>query len=291
MSSPERSSSEAAPVVNRRRFLASAAGTAGVAGLALLGCSSSDEKASNTTRSEPSGVSTTTGSSDASTTAPVTTNPKVCTLTPEMTSGPYYIDGMAVREDITEDRKGFPLRIAFTVIDSKTCEPIENAAVDIWHCDANGEYSGWNGNTLQETFENGRNDKTYLRGVQLTDADGVARFTTIYPGWYEGRAIHIHLKVHTDGAAGKTYEGGHVNHVGQVFFDDAQSDEVMQLGEYAKHPGTRTRNDEDSIYLDGGADQLVTIDPRGSAAPEDGFEGTVTLAIDPDAVPEPLPVA
>lgn len=208
-----------------------------------------------------------------------------------MTSGPYYLDDMAVRRDIVEDRVGFGLNLTFTLIDSTTCEPLEGAAVDIWHCDANGEYAGWNGNTLQETFTNGRNKLTYLRGIQLTDAHGEARFKTIYPGWYEGRAIHIHLKVHTGGAAGATYTGGHVNHVGQVFFDDAQSDSLMKLGEYAKHQGTRTRNDEDSIFAKGGADQIVTVTPGGSANPETGFTGVIALAVNPKVVPEPLPVA
>lgn len=220
-----------------------------------------------------------------------TANAKACRLVPEMTSGPYYLDGMAVRRDITEDRLGFPLEMTFTVIDSQTCVPLDGAAVDIWCCDANGEYAGWNGNTLEETFTNGRNDKTYLRGIQLTGADGRATFDMIHPGWYEGRAIHIHLKVHTGGDAEKTYEGGHVNHVGQVFFDDDLSDELMTKGEYAKHPGTRTRNAEDSIYRDGGDDQLVTIAPPNADDPEAGFKGAITLAVDPKAVPAPLPVA
>ena len=87
-------------------------------------------------------------------------------------------------------------------------------AVDIWHCDALGEYSGVNGTTT-----------TFLRGVQLTDAKGVARFATIYPGWYQGRATHIHMKVHIGGkAAGTTYSGGHVSHTGQMFFPDAITD-------------------------------------------------------------------
>lgn len=174
---------------------------------------------------------------------------QACRLVPEMTSGPYHLDGMAVRRDIAEDRAGFPLEMTFTVIDSQTCAPLEGAAVDIWCCDANGEYAGWNGDTLEETFHNGRNDKTYLRGIQITDTDGKATF------------------------------------------DDELSDELMTLGEYAKHTGTRTRNDEDSIYLDGGADQLVTVDPSDPQHPTAGSTGSVTLAVDPEAVPEPLPVA
>lgn len=275
--------------LDRRRFRGAVAGTAGLAGLALVGCSSSDPKSSGpTTTLEASGSATSAGSAtEPSTTVGV----RACRLIPEMTAGPYYRDDMAVRSDITEDRRGFPLTMAFTVIDASTCEPLPGAAVDIWCCDANGEYSGWNGNTLAETFANGRNDKTYLGGIQVTGADGIAGFSMIYPGWYEGRAIHIHLKVHTGGDAAETYEGGHVNHVGQVFFDDDLSDRLMRLGEYAKHPGTRTRNDADSIYRSGGADQLVTVTARDTDRPEAGFTGAVTLAVDPAATPRPLPVA
>lgn len=208
-----------------------------------------------------------------------------------MTAGPYYIDGAAIRSDITEDREGFPLDLVFTVIDATSCAPLAGAAVDIWHCDANGEYSGWNGNTLAETFQNGPNDKTFLRGIQLTGDDGTARFATIYPGWYEGRAIHIHLKVHAGGRQGETYDVGHVAHVGQVFFDDAQSDALMEMGEYAKHTGTRTRNDDDSIYAEGGAAQIVTVTPSGARDPQKGFSGAITVAVDPHATPAPLPVA
>lgn len=262
--------------------MAGTVGVAGLAGLAATGCSPSGSKASPGT-TDPNGPT--------SSATPTTVGAKACTLTPEMTSGPYYIDGAAVRRDVTEGKPGFPLQVEFTVIDSTTCKPLPGAAVDIWHCDANGEYSGWNGNTLAETFRNGRNKKTYLRGIQITGEDGIATFDTIYPGWYEGRAIHIHLKVHTDGTAGKTYTGGHVNHVGQVFFDDTMSDRLMKLEPYGSHTGTRTRNDEDSIYQKGGADQMLVVKPRKANDPSAGFTATVTLAIDPTAVPKPLPVA
>lgn len=277
--------------LNRRRFLSAAAGTAGLAGLALVGCSSPGSDTSAPTTTTGTKAADATSSTTLASASPTTVGAKACRLIPQMTAGPYYLDDMAVRSDITEDRKGFPLHMAFTVIDAETCLALPDAAVDIWCCDANGEYSGWNGNTLAETFENGRNDKTYLRGIQLTDRDGVARFDMIYPGWYEGRAIHIHLKVHTGGDAGDTYEGGHVNHVGQVFFDDLLSDDLMRLGEYAKHPGTRTRNDADSIYREGGADQLVTVTPPDADDPDAGFVGAVTLAVDPNATPKELPVA
>lgn len=272
--------------MDRRRFLISAVGTAGIAGLTVVGCTSS--RSSGSEGSASTDTATTVDAGQVPATAPAA---GACTLTPEMTSGPYYIDAMAIRRDITEDRQGFPLDLTFTVIDSSTCEPLAAAAVDIWHCDANGEYSGWNGNTLAETFANGRNTKTYLRGIQLTDTDGRARFRTIYPGWYEGRAIHVHLEVHTGGRAGTTYQGGHVNHIGQVFFDDGLSDELMKRGPYATHTGTRTRNDQDTIYAKGGDNQIVRVDPSTASSPEAGFRGSVTLAVDPHAVPVPLPVA
>lgn len=262
-------------------------GTAVVAGVAAAGCSSSGSgSASKNAAGRKS--SPTAGS----TVPPATTaDADACRLTPEVTAGPYYLDGAAVRHDITESKPGFALDVAFTVIDSQTCSPLARAAVDIWHCDAHGEYSGWNGNTLAETFSQPRNHKTYLRGIQLTGDDGTARFRTIYPGWYEGRAIHIHLKVHTDGRASGTYTGGHVAHVGQVFFDDTLSDRLMALEPYGSHTGTRTRNAEDSIYREAGSPRILSMKPKSSGDPHAGFVGHITLAVDSDATPKPKPLA
>src|SRR5664280_3272100 len=103
-----------------------------------------------------------------------------CVLTPELTEGPYYISGEKVRRVITEGRPGAPLSLALTVVDASTCKPVKGASVDIWHCDALGVYSGVQGNI-----------GTFMRGVQRTDASGLVRFTTVYPGWYNGRAVHI----------------------------------------------------------------------------------------------------
>ncbi len=93
-------------------------------------------------------------------------------LTPELTEGPYYISGEKLRRNITEGRPGVPLALELTVVDASTCKPIKGASVAIWHCDALGVYSGVQGNT-----------GTFMRGVQKTDAHGLARFTTVYPGW------------------------------------------------------------------------------------------------------------
>ncbi len=284
-------------LAGRRRFL-QGMGALGAATVVLGACSSDGDKnaapAGSDSRSTGTAGTGDTGGASTSTgpaTGPTTTlAAEGCVLDPELTSGPYYLDHPAVRRDITEGRPGAPMEVHFTVVDATTCKPIPDAAVDIWHCDANGEYSGFNGNTLAETQANGRNDKRYLRGVQLTDAAGEVTFTSIYPGWYEGRAIHIHLKVFVGGHAGSTYDGGHVSHIGQVFFDDTTSDALMKTGAYAPHTGTRTRNDEDSIYRQIGDRSIMhvtQVDPKDMAA---GFRATAVLVVDPSATPKPAPM-
>jgi|SRR5579884_1526296 len=228
-------------------------------------------------------------------------SPTACVLTPEVTEGPYYVPNEIVRRDITEGKAGVPLRLRLTVTDTATCAPLANAAVDLWHCDNLGYYSGitgenpGGGGTSPTTEANATT--TFLRGIQLTDANGVAEFETIYPGWYTSRTVHIHLKVHVDGAVGagtpaagatgQTYVGGHVAHAGQLFFDDAISDEVFKLGPYATHTGTRTRNADDSV-LDGHASQpgfFLNLTPLTAGTIADGFLGTITLGVNPSATP------
>jgi protocatechuate 3,4-dioxygenase beta subunit len=199
-----------------------------------------------------------------------------CTLTPEATEGPYYLDLERVRRRITGGKAGVPLRLRITVVDSTGCTPLENAAVDVWHCDALGTYSGVQG-------EGG----TFLRGVQLTDAKGLAVFDTTYPGWYQGRATHIHLKVHVGGGvSARTYSGGHVAHTGQLFFPETLNDSVYHLSPYKRHSGARTRNASDSIYRQAGGSSAVVKTARvraGSLA--NGLVGAITLGVDPDATP------
>jgi protocatechuate 3,4-dioxygenase beta subunit len=218
-------------------------------------------------------------------------SPITCVLSPELTEGPYYVDEPLVRRDITEGKAGIPLRLRITVADSNACEALENAAVDVWHCDAQGYYSGISGEnpggggaaTGEENL-----DTTFLRGIQLTGAVGVAEFETIYPGWYTGRTIHIHMKVHVDGTANETYEGGHVSHTGQLFFDDAISDQVFETEAYAGRPNEeRLRNDGDNILGDH-ADEpgfMLELTRLNEDAIEDGFLGTITVGVDPEATP------
>jgi protocatechuate 3,4-dioxygenase beta subunit len=123
-----------------------------------------------------------------------------CLLTPEVTEGPYWVENRLTRRNITEGKSGVPLVIRFTVLNAKTCKPIRNADVEIWHCDALGNYSAVNGASTR-----------YLRGHQKSNAAGKAEFLTIFPGWYRGRTPHIHMKVSV---------GGNTIHTGQVFFNE-----------------------------------------------------------------------
>ncbi len=260
-----------------------------VSALVGAGCNAGSEPATN---SPSSGRRTTSSmSTPSSTPAPSTSaspQPVACVLTPELTAGPYHLDGHLARSDITEDRAGLTLDFRVRVLALPGCEPLAGAAVDVWHCDAGGEYSGFNGNSLEATQAQGTNDRRFLRGVQLTDADGFARFTTIFPGWYEGRAVHIHLKVLEGGTLGATYSGGHVAHVGQAFFDEALTAELLGQDPYRAHAGTRTTNEQDSIYRQAGPGAITTMTPAASGA--QGYVGTFTCMVDPTATPPAAPL-
>lgn len=204
-------------------------------------------------------------------------------LTPELTEGPYYIDDMLLRDDITEGREGIPLDLSITVIDSVSCEPLADAAVDIWHCDALGDYSG----ISNQAGNDDTAGETWMRGIQLTGENGVANIQTIYPGWYVGRCTHIHLKVHQGGTAGDgTYIGGTTAHTGQLFFDDELTDSVAQLEPYSQRLDVaRTRNEEDGV-LNGQLDApgfLITVEPVDASDLSLGFTGSVTIGVDPSA--------
>src|SRR5204863_9065059 len=133
-----------------------------------------------------------------------------------------YIPKEKVRRNIREGRPGTPLTLKLEVVDASTCKPIKGAAVDIWHCDAGGIYSGFEQASTGGApgGRSGPTDKhTYLRGIQPTNVKGVAQLQTVYPGWYRGRTVHIHVKVHV---------GGNVLHTGQLFFSDSLTAKVYQ---------------------------------------------------------------
>lgn len=179
-----------------------------------------------------------------------------CVLTPEMTEGPYYIAGEKARRDITEGRPGVALQLRLSVVNASTCAPIKGATVDIWHADASGVYSG---------FGAGASSRTFMRGIQPTDAHGLALFETVYPGWYQGRTVHIHVKVHL---------GGNVVHTGQLFFPDPLTDVVYERSPYNQRPNRTTRNANDSIFVNGGSRSMLTLTKNGT-----GYVGSITMGV------------
>jgi protocatechuate 3,4-dioxygenase beta subunit len=225
------------PVLTRRRVLAWLGGL-GLAAL-LPGCADEGDSAAPTTTRATTA------------TTPTTVD---CVLSPEQTEGPYYIDLDRVRSDITEGRPGTPLKLTVNVVDGDSCEPIGDAAVDVWHCDASGVYSGVQGD-----------DGTFLRGIQMTDSAGEAAFRTIYPGWYTGRAVHIHVKVHI---------GGTDTYTGQLYFDGSVTDAVYATDPYSARPGPDTPNESDGLFAQGGDQTVVDVSRQG-----DGYGGAVTLGV------------
>ncbi len=177
-----------------------------------------------------------------------------CVLAPEQTEGPYYIDDAAVRRNVREGKPGVPLRLRLSVVDASTCKAVKGAAVEIWHCDAAGAYSGVQGDGAM-----------FLRGVQRTDAKGLAVFDTVYPGWYPGRTVHIHTMVHI---------GGNVVHTGQLYFPDAVTDAVYKRSPYSRRPDRTPRNAGDSIYRNGGKRSTLRLQRRGSA-----YTGSITMGV------------
>jgi protocatechuate 3,4-dioxygenase beta subunit len=190
-----------------------------------------------------------------------------CVVRPAQTEGPYFVEERLNRSDIRSDptsgavKGGVPLLLAFQVsqLAGGACAPLAGAQVDVWHCDAGGVYSDTRdprGSTVGQKF---------LRGYQLTDEAGLARFTTIYPGWYPGRAVHVHFKVRTQAGAEFT---------SQVYFDDAVTDRVVAQAPYAGRGGRRLRNDDDGLFRSGGRQLLLPVSER-----DGGYAGTFALAL------------
>jgi protocatechuate 3,4-dioxygenase beta subunit len=186
--------------------------------------------------------------SDGAGPAAVASGDVTCVLTPEQTEGPYYIANEALRRNITDGRPGTPLLLRAFVVNASTCKPIKGAAVDIWHADAGGVYSG---------FGQGASNRTFMRGIQRTNAKGLALFRTVYPGWYQGRTVHIHVKVHL---------GGNVLHTGQLYFPDTVTDAVYRKAPYTSRPSRDVRNAADSIYRNGGKRSQVKVTKNSAGA-------------------------
>src|SRR5438093_7679315 len=238
------------PLLSRRQALEllSAAGAALAAG-----CGS--------TPAGPTAV--TTAASTTVTTPPTST----CAVTAEETAGPYpdrngmINDSAFFRQDITEARPGLPVMLALTIVNVKAgCGPITTANVEIWQCDASGNYSEY----AQPGF-NGVG-QTFLRGVQATDSSGRVTFKTIYPGWYSGRATHIHVQVFVNGTAVKTT---------QIAFPEDVSAAVYRTGVYASKGQSPTSNARDNVFSDGVQDEMATV----AGDTTSGYTATLTIGV------------
>jgi protocatechuate 3,4-dioxygenase beta subunit len=211
-------------------------------------------------------------SSTTDPTTPTTPNGSTaCVVRPELTEGPYYVDEELNRSDVRSDpstgtvKDGALLALTFNVSRAVggACTPLSGAVVDIWHCDAAGAYS--------DVSDPGFNTKgqKWLRGLQATDANGQAKFTTIYPGWYSGRTVHVHFKVRSAAGASQSHE-----FTSQLFFDDALSDAVFRQAPYAAKGTRNTRNPNDGIYQQGGSQLLLNVTKTG-----DGYAATFDIAL------------
>ncbi len=261
-------------VLSRREVLALLAGMGGAAALAACGpLIPGAEPTPTPTTTPPSTLAPSTAqtpegaATPAPTTAPTATATSAsagtaataalpaCIVRPEQTEGPYYVDEQLNRFDIRSDpsdgsvKEGVPLELTFRVSRVGTdCTPLAGAIVDVWHCDALGVYS--------DVSDPGFNTvgKKFLRGYQVTDQNGIARFITIYPGWYQGRTVHIHFKIRTN----PTGEQGH-EFTSQLYFDDAITDQVHAQQPYASKGQRTLRNSGDAIYRNGGSQLMLPL--------------------------------
>jgi protocatechuate 3,4-dioxygenase beta subunit len=196
-----------------------------------------------------------------------------CIVRPALTEGPYFVDEKLDRSDIRSDpstnanRSGIPLALTFLVskVSGAACAALAGATVDVWHCDAQGVYS----DATDPTFGSTKGTK-FLRGYQTTDANGMAKFTTIWPGWYQGRAVHVHFKIRTAAALGKVSD-----FTSQLFFDETMNDQIFAQAPYSQKGGAgRLRNEADGIFQGSGG--KLTLAPAKSA---DGYAGTFDIGL------------
>ncbi|HKC80966.1 MAG TPA: intradiol ring-cleavage dioxygenase [Gemmatimonadaceae bacterium] len=238
-------------------FAAKGAASVVVSQSVLLSCASGAVSATDTVSTGGTTTTPTTGSS-------------TCVLTAALTEGPYFVDEMLNRSDIRTDpvtgavSSGIPLTLAFNVsrVAGSACTPLTGAYLDVWHCDAGGVYSDVSGSS-----------RKFLRGYQITDANGVAAFTTVYPGWYSGRAVHIHFKLRLFAGSTKTYE-----FTSQFFMDDSLSDSVYTQSPYSSRGTRTTRNANDGIYnsLSSTNKTALTLQTAKTA---DGYAGVINLGV------------
>jgi protocatechuate 3,4-dioxygenase beta subunit len=227
-------------------------GTAGSSGSGGTGGSSGS--------SGTGGSAGTAGSSGAGGSAGSGGDAGACTLYPQQTEGPFYLDDDLVRADITEGKSGTPLTMTIVVLSANGCAPLPNVAVDIWQCDAGGVYSGYPGQLggLDTTGQ------TFLRGTQITGADGKAVFQTIYPGWYPGRTTHIHVKVRPTSTSEAT---------SQIYFPEDVTTAIYQTPPYDARGPKDTSNAADGVNA-GNVPPLAAVTQTAG-----GYDASLTITI------------
>jgi protocatechuate 3,4-dioxygenase beta subunit len=204
-----------------------------------------------------------------------------CVVSPALTEGPYFVDEKLNRSDIRTDptdnsvSAGVPLVLKITAhrVEGGACTPLTGAVVDIWHWDALGVYSDVRGE--------GAPGRKFLRGYQMTDENGAVQFTTVYPGWYRGRAVHIHFKVRLFAGSQKIYE-----FTSQFFFDDALSNAVYAQVPYSAKGTPDTPNSRDGIYqqrVNDGTNRksgdLLLVSVTQAEKAVDGYVGTFDIGL------------
>lgn len=191
----------------------------------------------------------------------------------EQDEGPYHRDAQPLRRVIVEDRQGVPLQLGIRLA-REDATPVQDATVEIWQCDALGRYSGFpppNDATVVTAADAPRGeylpDQTFLRGRQPADVAGMVEFRTIYPGWYPGRTVHIHVMVHVAEAI----------FTSQLYFPDDLNERVLTLEPYGQRPGRDTTNGSDEIFPTGGDPAILDVTPEG-----DGYRAVLCLVLPSD---------
>ena len=211
------------------------------------------------------------GRAQAATDSTAASADDACILTPQSEEGPYYLDPKLVRADIAEGRPGVPLALRLRVIEAGSCTPIAGARVDIWHCDARGIYSAFPGQGDSHNIDH--TGKTFLRGTQMVDGNGWGTFKTIYPGWYAGRATHIHFKVFLDERTVLT---------GQTFFPEALNEYIYgNVPDYTKRPQQRlVINANDRVAMESDPEHKAYCAVKEE---RERYVAMLTLAVDRNA--------
>jgi protocatechuate 3,4-dioxygenase beta subunit len=224
--------------------------------LAILGAASAAFAVGCASES-PISPSTVTSAADATATGTTAATGAACAVTPNETIGPYPSLVDLFRSDIREGKSGTQLDLTITLVNTAaSCAPLTGVNVEIWQCDATGNYSQYGSERAQ----------TYLRGIQTTNANGQVTFTTVYPGWYQGRATHIHVEVTRNGQSLK---------VTQIAFPDTVNNEVYGTGVYASRGSNPTTNTRDNIFADSLNSELATV----TGSPAGGYTATFTVGL------------